>query len=827
MMWRAIAGFEVKHLFRSWTTHLFFAIFFSITLVIFLGLGGAFQGASIGTVNSLREWANSPSNLYQYISMINLFTILLVAGMVGNAVQRDRTLRTDGLFFTKPITKINYLVGRFLGTLLILVYISASVGLGAFVASQTPFVEAELFGPHAWSAYLHPYFLAVLPNIFICGSFFFAVAATTRKKIAVYRGGGRLLVFYSIATEWSTLFDFIGTSAILDPFGFFAEQAATRYWTIAEKNTLLLPFSGLLMINRVLWLLLSCGAAIFAIRRFSFSHDEHKTPRKDFSDAREPLPEDRAVARQNFSGTYAVKIFSNLVKLEFWETLRSPAFLVMLLAAVSFVLAMSGVLGDHLGTRTVPVTYAVIELFGNSFSVFVVLIIAFIAGEMVWRERDAGVFEMCDSSPIPTWASPASKLGAIFLILLLMMGILLVCCIGVQTARGYTNYELDLYLGSFFGIKLAFFFQVAVFALFFQTISNRKSMGHFLLILVFILAGQVSKFGWDHYLVRLFRTPRLMYSDMNGYGHLLVPHIWFSLYWTCWAALVGMFSALFWNRGTAEGWRSRWSVFRKRCRPGSILALSLSATAIFGIGGFIFLNTNVINHYHSPKIFALKWVDYEKTYGDWRERAQPKTRDVAVQVDLFPAQRRVEARGTYHLENDSSAPIAEVLVCFVGAYSEDEIVNPVMINRLALDAPFTLVQSDSRLGAYVLKLESPLQPGQWTNLDFDVTLSNQGFPNGISTTRLVENGTFIPDRMILPRSAMWPIWRSKTNASENDTTCHRVVPSRHCSTQKTGNTTFWKTIPTWFHSKLWSAHLKTRSPLRPAVSALRLWRTIA
>ncbi len=58
----------------------------------------------------------------------------------------------------------------------------------------------------------------------------------------------------------------------------------------------------------------------------------------------------------------------------------------MLLAAVGFVLAMSGVLGDHLGTQTIPVTYAVIELLGNSFSIFVVIIIAFIAGEMVWRE---------------------------------------------------------------------------------------------------------------------------------------------------------------------------------------------------------------------------------------------------------------------------------------------------------------------------------------------------------------------------------------------------------------------------------------------------------
>lgn len=750
-MWLGIARFEIKNLFRSWTTHLFFILFFAITLLVFLGLGGAFKGASLGSVNSLREWANSSLNLYRHISMLNLFTILVVAGLMGNAVQRDRSLGTDGLMFTKPITEFQVLAGRFVGTYVVLVYIAASAGLGAFVASKTPFIEPALFGPHAFAAYLRPYLIAVLPNLFIFGAFFFAVAAASRRMFAVYSGGVVLMLFYCIATEWSTLLDHLGAAAALDPFGFFAEQAVTRYWTIAEKNTRLLPFSGLLLINRMLWLVMGLAAAAFAVRRFSFFTDD-RGGATAFPDVKRISPTTtRPSATTQFEGRYQSRVLASLTKLEFWETVRSPAFLIMLLAAVGFVLAMSTVLRDHLGTRTVPVTYAVIELLGNSFAVFVVIIIAFVAGEMVWRERDARAAEMVDCTPVPTWIPPVSKMGALLLIIVMMLSILLVCCIAIQTALGYTHYEIGQYVGQFFGIKFAFFAQVAVFAVFFHTVANRKSMGHFLLLASFVLAGQVSKLGWDHYLVRLFRTPGLIYSDMNGYGHLLKPHCWFSFYWFCWSILAGLFAWLLWHRGIPDGLRRRWRVFRQRCRPSAILLLGLSATLIVAVGTTIFVNTNILNTYRSPKTRLLKWVDYEKTYAAWRARPQPKIRRIDVEVDLFPEERGIEASGHYTLENDSTVAIDQVLVCFTGSYSEDQIVNPVTIRDLTLDRPFSVQKHDLRLGVTVMQLDQALRPGERAELRFQVALSHRGFPNGVSTTRLVGNGTFVPDRMILPR----------------------------------------------------------------------------
>ena len=60
-------------------------------------------------------------------------------------------------------------------------------------------------------------------------------------------------------------------AALVDPFGSRAVSVLTEYWTIAERNTRLVPLEGVLLWNRLLWL--GIGAAIVALCfwRFSFA----------------------------------------------------------------------------------------------------------------------------------------------------------------------------------------------------------------------------------------------------------------------------------------------------------------------------------------------------------------------------------------------------------------------------------------------------------------------------------------------------------------------------------------------------------------------------
>ena len=98
-------------------------------------------------------------------------------------------------------------------------------------------------------------------QIFFLGSLFFTVAALTRKIFVVYLQGVALFMFYIIGL---TVFSATRSlehfwSGILDPVGFILFDDITRYWTVLEKNTLLLPWDfsgnspGIFLYNRLLW----------------------------------------------------------------------------------------------------------------------------------------------------------------------------------------------------------------------------------------------------------------------------------------------------------------------------------------------------------------------------------------------------------------------------------------------------------------------------------------------------------------------------------------------------------------------------------------------
>ena len=44
-----------------------------------------------------------------------------------------------------------------------------------------------------------------------------------------------------------------------------------------------------------------------------------------------------------------------------------------------------------------------LDLVSGSFAAFMLIIIAFYAGELVWRERDARLDQISDALPTPTW----------------------------------------------------------------------------------------------------------------------------------------------------------------------------------------------------------------------------------------------------------------------------------------------------------------------------------------------------------------------------------------------------------------------------------------
>jgi ABC-2 type transport system permease protein len=737
-----IAGFELRTRLKRLSTWVYFVVFFALAMVWTAAAGGAFANANI-IFGSGKVWINSPYAIAQTVAVLGMFGLTVVGALAGRAVQQDFEYRTEPFFFTAPIRKWEYLGGRFAGALIVLFVVFVSIALGVFAGTLLPNVDAERLGPTRLAPYVVPYFTVLLPNLIWMGAAFFCLAALTRRMLPVYVASVVVLVGYLAASSLLRDIDNKPLAAMLDPFGVIASSRITEYWTIAERNTRLIPFEGLLLWNRALWLGIGALLVAVAYTRFRFSHPMDRMRRDKDDAAQSPQPGALATLRVSPRPVRGLALLPRMTWLYLRETVRNVYFGVFALAGVLFVIASSTTSGSLYGTTTWPVTYQMLELVSGTFAVFMLLIVTFYAGELVWRERDQRLDQIVDALPAPTWLPLAAKLLALMLVPVLLQVVLMVCGIAIQTVKGYHHYEPWLYVRELFGIQLVDYWLVCVLAIAVQSLVNHKYLGHFVMIVYYVAILFSGVMGFEHPLYKYAVAPAYTYSDMNGYGPFLPRVRSFQAYYAGWALLLAVAAYLFWPRGTLSGWRERMRAARARITPPVGAAAAAGALAMAALGGWIFYNTNVLNRYTTAHDREQRQADYEKQYKSLATVPQPRITAVDLVVNLYPAEQRVRMRGHFDLVNRNAAPVQDVHLFFVAGET-------LVIHELALDSPAQLTKEDMRIGLRSYRLERPLAPGATARLTFDLEQPTRGFTHADASTAVVRNGSFINGRMILP-----------------------------------------------------------------------------
>ena len=128
--------------------------------------------------------------------------------------------------------------------------------------------------------YLQGLLVFVVPNVLFTGSLQFALATATRSLVATYASVVGMFVAYGVAGNLLADIENETLASMLDPFGGGAFGIATRYWTVAERNTMLLPVDGALLANRLVVLGLAVLVFAAAYRRFSFTVVERRPGRR-------------------------------------------------------------------------------------------------------------------------------------------------------------------------------------------------------------------------------------------------------------------------------------------------------------------------------------------------------------------------------------------------------------------------------------------------------------------------------------------------------------------------------------------------------------------
>ena len=112
MFWE-IFTFELNYLFKRPLIYVFFSVFFLSTFGA-VATDSVILGDAVGNVNR-----NSPYIIFHMLIVISVISLFFVPAFISSSVTRDVELNTGSFFFAAPISKYDYLAGRFSGGLMI------------------------------------------------------------------------------------------------------------------------------------------------------------------------------------------------------------------------------------------------------------------------------------------------------------------------------------------------------------------------------------------------------------------------------------------------------------------------------------------------------------------------------------------------------------------------------------------------------------------------------------------------------------------------------------------------------------------------------------
>ncbi|OOG75422.1 peptidase M1 [Flavobacterium sp. A45] len=726
--------FEIKYRLKRPETYLFFLLLFLFSVV---GVEFIFQGIDLGLVKK-----NSPLVIAKAMGAITGLSMIIASMIMGVSVLRDFQYDVTSLIYVNPISKKNYLLGRFLGSFAVLLFIFSGVLWGMMTGKFMPWNDQSEFMSFQFINYLQPFLWVVLPTLFFGASVFFVTGALSKNLMVVYTQGVVIFVLFMI-TKGITDETF---QALLDPFSLTTLTKATKGWTVMDRNSLLIPVSGIMLLNKLFWITLGISVLTIGYIKFQLMVINQKTFNKKQKQKAKTLPDTFTKSLPSVTPVFHIKAQFAQLLLNTWfhsvSILKLISFWAIILCCFIIILVNSVSLGTSYGVDSYPTTYFIIEELREMSIYFFMIILVFYSGEIMWKERDVKLDLIHDASPLSSFVNVSSRFLALLFIYAIVMLSLIAAGILFQTLNGYYRYELDVYFFGFF-LELFPFLALYTFAsMFFQALTGNKFIGMLATIAFAIINVAIGIFGLEHALLNFGGQALTPYSDMNGFGHFLNAYLWVKIYWVLFGLLLLIFASVLMVKGTETGLRKRGtSGLKQMGKPLRIFSL-VCLTLFISIGSYIFYNTNVLNEFWTKGEQDDFRTGYEKTLKQFEYIPQPKITDVNLKINLLPSQRAYEITGYYIVTNTSQVPIREIHV-------QKLLESNVELTDVTFDRN---ARTNNRYKKYhytIYQLSQSLAPGDTLKMNFKQTLRPKGFETDNSDIDVVYNGTFF-DNAVLP-----------------------------------------------------------------------------
>jgi ABC-2 type transport system permease protein len=748
-----IARFEISYQLRGILTWIAFVV-----LLVF-----AFAQTRVGFLSdALRDdfFVNAPSVIASVTVFTCLIWLLVGATIAGEAGARDASTGMHPLSYTAPVSRADYLGGRFLAAFALNALLLLAVPIASILAVYVTGVDGAVIGPFRFASYATAWAFIALPNAFVVTAIQFSLAALTRESKASYLGS--IIVFFcAFILSFAVFFTFglRDFARLIDPLGFITIIDLSLEWTSIEKNERLLALEGRLLKNRLVWLTIAAAVLAFTHARFRFVHlvSTDMLSRlmwwrraRAVADVRsETLPGhiDIPAVAKSFGAAVSLRQLQSIAWTSFKQVALSRSGAVAWGFITLVVLVMVWLDMEYQNVSVLPRTDQVLPGLtatlrepSNPWMIFPLLIILF-AGELVWRERDARMNEITDSTSVPDSVMLAGKFAGFALALIAWLVYVAIAAMLIQVAGGYSSLEPLLYIETLLGLQLVEYLLFAMLAMFISVAVGQKHVGQIIAVIAYLFIALSGMFGIRHNLLIYGAAPGWSYSDMRGFGPSLGPWLWFKLYWAGWALLLAVIARLLWNRGVASNLSERLLLARRRITRSTAGTLAAAAALIGVTGGFVFYNTNVLNEYIGTDQAIARVAQYELRYKMFEDVPQPQLTRTRLRVEIYPDRRAAEISGTYTLVNRTERPIEAIHATIPAAVKTGAFI----FSRRARQ-----VVSDDVRGFRSYSLDQALMPGDSMELNFTSHFEPEGFRNSGIDPAVSENGSYFTSHEWLP-----------------------------------------------------------------------------
>jgi ABC-2 type transport system permease protein len=413
--------------------------------------------------------------VYSFLTL-PLFTALFMA----DPVIRDFRAGIDPLIFSKPISRGDYLLGKFLGNFFVLACCQSAFVMTWFVLQAVP-KQGVITQDWKLFPYIKHFLVFVVISHLGLAAFYFAVGVLTRNAKIVYGLG---VGFYPLYIAYQTVL----LSSLpwrwklaLDPL---VMNRGGKFHAISAEmmNHLVVVYDTDLIVNRVMMILFAAICLTILYLRFTIAERAEKTERfsvlnlstaaervyydlDSFQETRGnqfekhdspekvmlrviPLPE-VTTASEGIRANLRKLVAATRLELRLLRAERSLVVIIPLAVLLSFLSLpfSAGVSGGSYSASFASDT-------ANGILLFLLGVIVFYTGEAMHRDRELRIQPLVWAAPVANNVILLSKFMATFLLTLSLVIVVGLTAIATQFLRGHTPIEIPAYLITYLVILL-------------------------------------------------------------------------------------------------------------------------------------------------------------------------------------------------------------------------------------------------------------------------------------------------------------------------------------------------------------------------------------